>query len=251
VVLLSPDFESSGLTLVGVGPGDPSLLTLGAVSAIQSATVVAYPVSKAGEAGMAATIAKKWISSEKRRLPLLFPMLTDGLVLKNAWINAADQLAKAVYEGEKVVFLSQGDVSLYATSSYVLFEMKDRHPDCPVRLLPGVNSISAAAAVGQWPLALQHGQLLVLPTPNDPLELETILLEESRQNRMIALVKLGNRWSWVKQLLRKHGFLDKSLFAQRVGLLDQKVQLASEISDSDKPYFSLLLIPKIYKNTFT
>ena len=242
--LFRTDFETAGLTLVGVGPGDPSLLTLAAVRAIQSATVVAYPTAKGSDEGMAATIAKEWISSDKRRLPLVFPMLTEPLVLKKAWCKAADHLAKAVSEGEKVVFLSQGDVSLYATSAYVLLEMKDRYPEYPVRLVPGVNSISAAAAEGQWPLALQYDQLLMLSTPNDPIELEKILLEESSQNRMIALLKLGNRWSWVKPLLTKYELLDKSLFAERVGWFDQKVQLASEISNSEKPYFSLLLIRK-------
>ena len=153
-------------------------------------------------------------------------------------------MAKLVTEGEKVVFLSQGDVSLYATSAHVLIEIKKRHPDCAVRLVPGVNSLSAAAATAQWPLAIQYSQLLVLPTPNDPNELEKILLEDLSHNRMIALLKLGRRWSWVKPLLSKHGFLDKALFAERVGWFDQTVKLASEISHSEKPYFSLLLIRK-------
>ena len=108
------------LTLVGVGPGDPSLLTLAAVKAIQNATVVAYPIPRQGEDGMAASIAASWITEDKKRLPLVFPMVSEPEPRKEAWRKASENLVSLVEEGEEVAFLCQGDVSLFASASYLL-----------------------------------------------------------------------------------------------------------------------------------
>ena len=79
--MTDPSIRASGLTLVGVGPGDPNLLTVAAVRSIEAADVVAYPVAREGAVGMAATIAAPWIGSHQRRLPLLFPMVVDSKCL--------------------------------------------------------------------------------------------------------------------------------------------------------------------------
>ncbi|HJN35668.1 MAG TPA: SAM-dependent methyltransferase, partial [Prochlorococcaceae cyanobacterium Fu_MAG_50] len=109
----------SDLTLVGVGPGDRSLLTLAAVAAIEAASVVAYPVPRLQAVGMAAEIAAPWIGSDQRRLPLLFPMVSAAEPRIAAWHAAADALAAEVDLGQTVVMLCEGDVSLFASSSYV------------------------------------------------------------------------------------------------------------------------------------
>ncbi len=240
--MLNQDFP--GLTLIGVGPGDPSLLTLAAVEAIEKADVVAYPASEDGEAGMAAKIANKWISRDKKKLPIYFPMTTEIIPREIAWRKASDALAAEVALGQRVVFLSQGDVSLYSTSSYVLMGLRLNHPECSVSLIPGISSISAAAASAGWPIALQQEKLLILPTPNEPEELETLLESDALTNKVLALLKLGKRWEWVKPLLKRKGLLTKALFAQRLGLPGEKVSIASEIGTEERPYFSLLLVRK-------
>lgn len=242
--------QSSGprLTLVGVGPGDPSLMTLSAVKEIGYATTVAYPVSKPGERGLAASIASHWITEEKHRLPLVFPMVSDEDSLRNAWRKATDQIALAVATGERVVLLCQGDVSLFASSSYVLLDLQARYPQCPVNLVPGVTAISAAAAIGAWPLSLQKDQLLVLPTPDEPRKLEEILENAEKSGQVLALLKLGHRWAWVRELLEEKDLLHGSLFAQRVGFPDQKVMRANEVKEGQVPYFSLLLIRQSWPN---
>ena len=233
---------TASLTLVGVGPGDPSLLTLAAVKAIQHSTVVAFPVSSPGADGMAATIAASWIGQNTKRLPLLFPMVSAPSPRQVAWREAGEKLVASVAEGEEVVFLCQGDVSLFASASYVLLYIRSNHPKCPVKLIPGVTAISAAAAAGSWPLALQMDQLHILPTPDDPEILETLLLDTACTNRVLALLKLGKRWDWVRPLLEKKGLLSEALFAQRVGFADQQVMMAENVPRSIRPYFSLLLI---------
>ena len=237
------------LTLVGVGPGDPQLLTVAAVRAIEAATVVAYPVAREGAAGMAATIAAPWIGAAQQRLPLLFPMVSEAAPRVSAWRAAAAALAAQVAAGQQVVLLCEGDASLFASCSYVLLAMAERHPDCPLRVIPGITSVAAAAAAGAFPLALQGEGLLIRPTPQTPPQLEALLdwaagtggAGASAQTTL-ALLKLGHRWAWVRPLLASRGLLDQALFAQRVGWPEQLLAPAAAVPASEQPYFSLLLI---------
>ncbi len=238
---LSPS-GAPGITLVGVGPGDPDLLTLAAVRAIRAAHLVAYPVAREGGEGMAATIAAPWIRSGQRRLPLLFPMVEAAEPRRQAWREAADRLAAAVADGAAVVLLCEGDVSLFATASYVLLALRRHHPGCPVRVIPGITAVSAAAAAAAWPLALQQEGLLIRPTPDTPGELELLLDQAAGAPWVLALLKLGRRWSWVRPLLEERGLLEEALFARRLGWPDQQVGSAAGVPAGESPYFSLLLV---------
>ncbi len=235
------------LTLVGVGPGDPELLTVAAVNAIAAATVVAYPVARLEADGMAARIAAPWIGAEQRRLPLLFPMVAEAEPRREAWHSAADALVAELAAGESVVLLCEGDSSLYASCSYALLALAQRHPACAVRVIPGITAVAAAAAAassaGQpWPLALQQEPLLIRPTPETRAELELLLEQAAASGTVLALLKLGHRWSWVQPLLAERDLLGQALFAQRVGWSDQLVAPAAVVSPAEQPYFSLLLI---------
>jgi precorrin-2/cobalt-factor-2 C20-methyltransferase len=232
----------AALTLVGVGSGDPELLTVAAVRALAAAAVVAYPVARPGGEGMAATIAAPWIAPHQERLPLLFPMTAEADPRRAAWLEAADRLAAVVAAGRSVVLLCEGDVSLFATSSYVLLALRRFHPRCPVRLIPGITAVAAAAAAGAWPLALQQEGLLIRPTPEDAAALDALLDRAAADSVVVALLKLGHRWSWVRPLLERRGLLEESLFARRVGWPDQVVAPAAAVAVEEMPYFSLLLI---------
>ena len=153
---------------MGVGPGDPLLLTLAAVEAIRKAEVVAYPVGRPGGDSMAATIAAAWIRSDHQRLPLLFPMVEAAEPRRAAWGAAAQELQEAVRSGQQVALLCEGDASLFASCSYVLLALRQAWPDCPVSVIPGITSCSAAAAAGLWPLALQQGPTAVAPLSRHP-----------------------------------------------------------------------------------
>ena len=230
------------LTIAGVGPGDPSLLTLAAVDAIQESTVVSYPVSTRGGDSLAEKIASKWITKDKKKLPLHFPMVDDQNTLKSAWRVAGRELMKMVDKGERVVFLAQGDISLFSTGSYLLKELEQYHPDCLVKLIPGVTSFSAAASKSKLPLAFQEEQLLVVPVPDSYNELKVILSNAALMKRVVVLLKLGKKWEWVKPLLEELGLIESSIFAERIGFSDQQILKASDLSSGTRVYFSLLLI---------
>lgn len=234
--------EQNCLTCVGVGPGDPSLLTLAAVKAIENATLVAYPISSPGEESMAAKIASHWLSKRKKKLPLLFPMVSDESLRKESWKSAAKNLVEAVDRGENVAFLSQGDISLFSTSCYLLLELQANYPHCPLKLVPGINSFSAAAAAGKWPLALQNDQLLIAPAPENSLILRSLINEAFSNRRVLVLLKLGKRWKWIRPLLEEMNLLEISLFAQKVGFPEEMLLSAKQVPSIEKPYFSLLII---------
>ena len=230
------------LTIAGVGPGDPSLLTLAAVDAIQESTVVSYPVSTRGGDSLAEKIASKWITKDKKKLPLHFPMVDDQNTLKSAWRVAGKELMKMVDKGERVVFLAQGDISLFSTGSYLSKELEKYHPECVVKLIPGVTSFSAAAAKSKLPLAFQEEELLVLPVPDSYDELKSILSDAASKKRVVVLLKLGKKWEWVKLLLEELDLIKISIFAERIGFSDQQILRASDLASGTRPYFSLLLI---------
>ncbi|AAZ59211.1 cobalt-factor II C20-methyltransferase / precorrin-2 C20-methyltransferase [Prochlorococcus marinus str. NATL2A] len=230
------------LTIAGVGPGDPSLLTLAAVEAIRESTVVSYPVSTRGGDSLAEKIASKWITKDKKKLPLYFPMVDDQNTLKSAWRVAGNDLMKMVDKGERVVFLAQGDISLFSTGSYLSKELEKYHPECVVKLIPGVTSFSAAAAKSKLPLAFQEEELLVLPVPDSYDELKSILSDAASKKRVVVLLKLGKKWEWVKLLLEELDLIKISIFAERIGFSDQQILRASDLPSGTRPYFSLLLI---------
>ena len=230
------------LTIAGVGPGDPSLLTLAAVDAIQESTVVSYPVSTRGGDSLAEKIASKWITKDKKKLPLHFPMVDDQNTLKSAWRVAGRELMKMVDKGERVVFLAQGDISLFSTGSYLTKELEKYYPECVVKLIPGVTSFSAAAAKSKLPLAFQEEELLVLPVPDSYDELKSILSDAALKKRVVVLLKLGKKWEWVKLLLEELDLIKISIFAERIGFSDQQILRASDLPSGTRPYFSLLLI---------
>ena len=230
------------LTIAGVGPGDPSLLTLAAVDAIRHSTVVSYPVSCEGGESLAEKIASKWISKDQKKIPLHFPMVNDQSILKNAWRVAGNELVRMIDKGERVVFLAQGDISLFSTGSYLSKVIEKYHPDCLVKLIPGVTSFSAAAAKSKLPLAFQEEQLLVAPVPDSHNELKVILSDAALMKRVVVLLKLGKKWEWVKPLLEELDLIERSVFAERIGFSDQQIIRASDLSIGARPYFSMLLI---------
>ena len=88
----------------------------------------------------------------------------------------------------------------------------------------------------------QEEQLIVVPVPDSSCELKFILAEAALKKRVVVLVKLGKKWIWVKPLLKELDLLRTSVFAERVGFIDQQICRASDLPQGERPYFSLLLI---------
>ena len=171
--------------LIRVGPGDPELLTLKAHRCLRAAEVVAYPVARLDATGMAAAIVEPLI--QPSAVFLVFPMVTEPEPLLDAWRAAAATLAHEVQQGRRVVFLCEGDVSLFATGSYVLLALQRHHAELAVEVIPGISSVAAAVAAGSWPLAFQKEGLLIRPCPETPEAMETLLALATASGTVLAL----------------------------------------------------------------
>ena len=239
--LIGYNSDSASLTIVGVGPGDSSLLTLAAVDAIKKAKVIVFPVSDDNKKSFAAEIVKKY-TKFKKNIPIIFPMARKGFDPDEIWFNAVEKIVKFINNGESVVLLCLGDTSLFASSSNILRIMKNNYPEIITKTIPGISSVSAAAALNDFDLVKKGETLIIKECPSSNSEL-TSLIRDSRGNKtVLAIMKVGKRWNLVKEILKKEDILNKSLIALSIGMPDQIIQYASQYKNDLMPYFSLILI---------
>ena len=239
--LLSLKGDSTSFTIVGVGPGDPSLLTISAVNAIKNAEVIVFPISGDNKKSFAAEIVQEYIKF-KKKIPIIFPMSRKGYNPDEIWTNAVDIIIKFLKNEESVVLLCLGDTSLFASSSNILRIIKHNHPEIITKTIPGISSISAAAAFSEFDLVKKGETLTIKECPSSKSELTALIVHSKVNNTVLALMKVGKRWHWVKDVLTKEKILNKSLLAMNIGMSDQFVEYASKYDNDILPYFSLLLI---------
>jgi len=233
--------DSASFTIVGVGPGDPSLLTISAVSAIKKAKVIVFPISDDNKKSFAAEIVKKY-TKFKKNIPIIFPMARQDFEPDEIWSNAVEKIINFIQNGESVVLLCLGDTSLFASSSNILRIIKHNNPEIITKTIPGISSISAAAALNDFDLVKKGETLIIKECPSSKGEL-TSLIRQSRGNKIVlVMMKVGKRWILVRDILKKEDIIHKSLIALSVGMPDQIIQYASQYKKDFMPYFSLILI---------
>ena len=228
-------------TIVGVGPGDPSLLTIAALEAIKKANVIVFPISDDNKKSFAAEIVKKY-TKFKKNIPIIFPMARKEFDPDEIWSNAVEKIVKFIKNDESVVLLCLGDTSIFASSSNILRIIKHNYPDIITNTIPGISSLSAAAAFNDFDLVKKGETLIIKECPSSNSEL-TSLIRDSRGNKtVLAIMKVGKRWNLVRETLKKEDIINTSLIALSVGMPDQIIQYASQYKNDIMPYFSLILI---------
>ena len=233
--------DMASLTIVGVGPGDPSLLTIAAVNAIKKAKVVVFPVSDDNKKSFAAEIVKKY-TKFKKNIPIIFPMARKDFVPDDIWSNAVEKIVKFIENGESVVLLCLGDTSLFASSSNILRIIKKNYPEISTLTIPGISSISAAAALNNFDLVKKGETLIIKECPISNSELTSLIRESKGNKTVLAILKVGKRWNVVRETLKEEDIIHKSLIALSIGMPDQIIQNASQFKKNIMPYFSLILI---------
>lgn len=148
---------------IGVGPGDPELVTVKAVRILQSVPVVFVPVARPGGESLAARIAAPHLPATAEVVPLLFSMRAEGAVMAKHWEQNAAVISTRLATGEDVAFLTEGDPSLYSTFQHVAGCLRRQHPNAPIQVIPGVSSVQAVAAAAGIPLADADDRLAILP----------------------------------------------------------------------------------------
>jgi precorrin-2/cobalt-factor-2 C20-methyltransferase len=221
---------------VGVGPGDPELLTLKAVRILQSVPVVAYPAVPGG-GSQARDIAAAWLTGQ-REVPIAVSCQADRGPALRAYDAAAVILAEALAAGQDAAVLCEGDPLFYGSFSYLLERLADRFP-CIV--IPGITSVSAVAAVSVRPLVSGDEAVCILPATADPATLRRALSEYPN----VAILKPGRLRPRILDLLRDTGRLADAVYVEQATRTAQRiVTTVAELPATPGPYFALFLITR-------
>lgn len=226
---------ASGGTLygVGLGPGDPDLITRKAARLIEGAPVVAYP-SLAGGDSFARAIAADLIRPDAREIRMDVPMTQDRAPAQAAYDKGAADIAAALDAGEDVVCLCEGDPFFYGSFMYLFARLKDRFT---VEVVPGVTSVTACAAAAAMPLTARNEVMTVLPGPLP----DDALRDHLRTADTLVIMKVGRHLPRLRALLADEGL--SGTYVARATLGTQVVLPLADAPD-DAPYFSMILVTK-------
>jgi precorrin-2/cobalt-factor-2 C20-methyltransferase len=233
----SPSPVLGTLTGIGVGPGDPDLITLKALKCLQKADVVAFPQGLNGP-GLAQRIIAPHLG-QQQQLPLVFPYVFDPTALSQAWQEAGDRVWQHLRQGQQVVFACEGDLSFYGTFNYLALSLERRYPTAKIERVPGICSPMAAVSALGIPLTVQSDKLVVLPALYAIADLDQALAWAE----VVVLLKVSTVYKQVWALLEQRQLLHQSWL---IANATQPTQLIyhplNSHPDLELPYFSLLVI---------
>ncbi len=220
---------------VGVGPGDPELMTLKSARLIANAPVIAYPAPESGES-FARSIAAAHIKQGTEELPIEVPMLPDRFP-HEVYEGAANNIARHLSAGRDVVVLCEGDPFFYGSFMYLYDLLAPKHT-CVV--VPGVSSLTACAAAAGHPLAGRNSLLTIIPGPLD----DAAIANQLRSCEAAAIIKVGRHFGRVRKLIEAEGLTDSAIYVERATLEQERVIPLGDIPENRAPYFSMILIDK-------
>lgn len=233
---------------IGVGPGDPELITLKAAKALKSADYICVPKSHANKPSMALGMVKKILAEREKPaqiLELVFPMTKDELNNRKLWVeNAAIVAAKA--KVGNVAFITLGDPMLYSTFLYLYECVKETYPEIELEIIPGVTSVTAVAASSKLPLAEKEEVVTIIPSDLDPARIE----EAAKHTDNLVFMKCAYHIKEFIPILLRAGFTANSTVAlvKRCTLSEEKVLVGKlgEVEGWDvcEDYFSVAIVKK-------
>ena len=230
------------LIAVGVGPGDPELLTLKGARLIREADVVVTPIGDRSESSIAHGIIRDLVDPERQQLlTQVYPMKKDPAEMQASWQASAAEVAQLVRAGKTLVFITIGDPLLYSTFLYLYRILRADYPDIAIELVPGISSIFAAAAAAGVPLGLAADRIAVLPATFEEEKLRQTLIDFDT----VVLMKVHRVFDRVYALLVELGLERQGVWVRRVGSRDEEVvtDLASLVGKK-LDYLSLLIVRK-------
>jgi precorrin-2/cobalt-factor-2 C20-methyltransferase len=218
---------------LGVGPGDPELLTVKAAHALEHAQAIAF-IAAAGRTSRAREIAGRYVRQGTRELIAVMPMTQDPETTGRAYTQLVTGIVSELGQGHDVIFLCEGDPLLYGSFAHLLPRLGNRF-ECEV--IPGITSISAAAAVALMPLGLYDEPIALVPATAPAEKLGRILRSCDR----VVVMKVGRHLDKVKEALASAGMSQSAVLVENATLQGQRVRPLSVVTESQVPYFSLIL----------
>jgi len=218
---------------IGVGPGDPELLTVKALRRLRAAAIVAYPAPEQGDS-FARAIVAGWLDGSQREIALRFPML-PGPPPEAVYDRAAAALAAELDRGADVALLCQGDPLFYGSFIPIFARLAGHYP---IEIVPGVTSLTACAAAAGMPLARSAESLAIIPATLHEAELCRLLAATDGA----AVIKLGRHAAKLRSVLERLGLLDHAVYVERASLPVQRVAPFAAVDAAAVPYFSMVLV---------
>ncbi len=219
---------------LGVGPGDPELLTLKAHRLLQSCSVVAYPAPDDGDS-FARSIVAEHLPEGVEEIPIIIPMKAERFPAQEVYDRAAEEIATHLDAGRDVPVLCEGDPFFYGSFMYLFARLAETHD---VEVVPGVSSLTACAAAFGRPLAARNDVLSVIPAPLD----EDRLRDRIASAEAAAIIKVGRHYAKVRRVLDDLGLTDACGYVERATLGNEKVIPLGDLDENRAPYFSMILV---------
>ncbi|HEK0908850.1 MULTISPECIES: precorrin-2 C(20)-methyltransferase [Pseudomonas] len=228
---------------LGVGPGDPELITVKALRLLREAPVVAYFVAK-GKRGNAFGIIEAHLQAQQTLLPLVYPVTTEVLpaplsyeqVISDFYDEASVQVAEHLDAGRDVAVICEGDPFFYGSYMYLHDRLAQRYE---AEVIPGVCSMLGGASVLGAPLVYRNQTLTVLSGVLPHEELKRRLADADAA----VIMKLGRNFPKVREVLAELGLDGRALYVERATMANQKIVALDAVDPQSSPYFSLIVVP--------
>ncbi len=227
---------------VGVGPGDPELVTVKAYHLMQETPVIAYPHKRMGGKSYALEIVEMYVNpAEKVMLGLVFPMTKDENVLMQHWEDTVDTIWSYLSKGQDVVFVTEGDPMLYSTFIPMMRLMRSKHPEINIVSIPGVSSVTAAANQFGVPLADGDEVVAIVPANNDRTKMREALLAHD----CVVFLKVAKVMDDMIALLQELQLIDKAVVGMKVTSSEEQVwNNVSELHGVSLNYLTVMVVKK-------
>lgn len=225
---------------VGVGPGDPELLTMRAYRVLRTVPVIFVPQKDGESESFACSIISGIVKSPAQKIiGLIFPMLRDREQLTDYWKQAVNAIWQELAKGNDCAFINVGDPLLYGTFIHVFEALKACHPEADVEVIPGVSSVNAAAARTVTPLASNDERIAIISATDD----DDFIRETLRNFDTVVFLKVHRLPDRLFDILEQMDLAGKCVYVRRCTTRDEEiVRDISKLRGSRLDYFSLLLM---------
>lgn len=226
---------------IGVGPGDPDLITLKAVKILQKVPCVFAAASSRNSHSLAERTISPHLRKDTPVVRLNFPMTRDRAKLTEAWEENARRIAKFLETGQDAALITLGDPMTYSTFGYIMRTMTSVNPLVPVRIVPGITSFQAASAATGWVLAEGEESFAVVSGALGPERLRAVL----EHTDTVVILKVYRQYKEIMEALRELNMTGRSVLVSQCGLSDEKIVWEPmDRMNGTPPYLSLVLVRK-------